>query len=298
MITGFNTDVEHEGVVYHVQTEDKGVKSPLILSLVYVGGTILASKRTHYEDLIAGGFNEQLLAERLQRQHKLICAAIHAGRIEDLKKQTERERQSGVWSLESGVKSNVPVSEPQSSDSRLLTPESEPPEMEQTVATQAEPDLIMSDNIADFMPPSSFTSPPPVQSEPPAKDFEASPPSPEFEHVDYSRVVNYSDVECGVDNLQIILLEDKKFIAGEFVKIQLRVARGQDGSLNVAHAAVTLKILGSTFRPLIFSGKTGADGIVVFYAMLPYFTSGRAAILVTVSDDGEKAELRSVIHQA
>ena len=298
MITGFNTDVEHEGVVYHVQTEDKGVKSPLILSLVYVGGTILASKRTHYEDLIAGGFNEQLLAERLQRQHKLICAAIHAGRIEDLKKQTERERQSGVWSQESGVKSNVPVSEPQTPDSRLLTPESEQPEIEQTVAAQAEPDLIMSDNIADFMPPSSFTSPPPVQSEPPAKDFEASPPSPEFEHVDYSRVVNYSDVEGGVDNLQISLLEDKKFIAGEFVKIQLRVARGQDGSLNVAHAAVTLKILGSTFRPLIFSGKTGADGIVVFYAMLPYFTSGRAAILVTVSDDGEKAELRRVIHQA
>ena len=148
------------------------------------------------------------------------------------------------------------------------------------------------------MPPSSFTSPPPVQSEPPARDFEASPPSPEFEHVDYSRVVNYSDVEGGVDNLQISLLEDKKFIAGEFVKIQLRVARGQDGGLNVAHAAVTLKILGSTFRPLIFSGKTGADGIVVFYAMLPYFTSGRAAILVTVSDDGEKAELRRVIHQA
>ena len=300
MITGFNTDVEHEGVVYHVQTEDKGVKSPLILSLVYVGGTILASKRTHYEDLIAGGFNEQLLAERLQRQHKLICAAIHAGRIEDLKKQTERERQPGVWSQESGVNKSKADLDPglQISDSSLQTPESEPPEMEQTVAAQAEPDLIMSDNIADFMPPSSFTSPPPVQSEPPARDFEAPPPSPEFEHVDYSRVVNYSDVEGGVDNLQVILLEDKKFIAGEFVKIQLRVARGQDGSLNVAHAAVTLKILGSTFRPLIFSGKTGADGIVVFYAMLPYFTSGRAAILVTVSDDGEKAELRRVIHQA
>ena len=53
MITGFNTDVEHEGVVYHVQTEDKGLKSPLLLSLVYVGGTILASKRTPYDDLVS-----------------------------------------------------------------------------------------------------------------------------------------------------------------------------------------------------------------------------------------------------
>ena len=62
MITGFNTDIEHEGVVYHVQTEDKGLDSPIILSLVYVGGTILASKRSPYEDLIATGFSDEVLA--------------------------------------------------------------------------------------------------------------------------------------------------------------------------------------------------------------------------------------------
>ena len=88
MITGFNTDVEHNGVVYHVQTEDKGLESPLILSLVFSGGEILASKRSPYEDLVAAGFSETALAERLKRQHTLICAAINAGRIEDLKRMT------------------------------------------------------------------------------------------------------------------------------------------------------------------------------------------------------------------
>ena len=91
MITGYNTDVEHGGVVYHVQTEDKGLQTPIILSLVYVGGAILASKRAPYNDLIAAGFDKQILTERLQRQHKLICAAVHAGRIEDLKRMSERE---------------------------------------------------------------------------------------------------------------------------------------------------------------------------------------------------------------
>ncbi|MDQ3747231.1 MAG: hypothetical protein M3444_22905, partial [Acidobacteriota bacterium] len=86
MITGFNTDIEHNGTIYHVQTEDKGLNSPIILSLIYVGGAILASKRAPYDDLIAEGFQEKTLAERLQRQHKLICAAIRAGRIEDLKR--------------------------------------------------------------------------------------------------------------------------------------------------------------------------------------------------------------------
>jgi hypothetical protein len=85
MITGYNTDIEHEGVIYHVQTEDKGLDSPIVLSLVYTGGAILAAKRASYADLIAAGFEEAALAERLKRQHRLICAAIHAGRIEELK---------------------------------------------------------------------------------------------------------------------------------------------------------------------------------------------------------------------
>jgi len=90
VITGYNTDVEHGGVTYHVQTEDKGLNTPIILSLVYSGGAILASKRSPYDDLIAAGFDQNALIERLQRQHKLICAAINAGRIGDLKLMSER----------------------------------------------------------------------------------------------------------------------------------------------------------------------------------------------------------------
>ncbi len=91
MLTGFNTDVEYDGVVYHVQTEDKGLQTPFILSLVYKGGAILASKRSPYDDLVAGGLDEGILAQRLSRQHKLICAAVHAGRIDDLKRLSQRD---------------------------------------------------------------------------------------------------------------------------------------------------------------------------------------------------------------
>lgn len=91
MITGFNTDVNFQGVTYHVQTEDKGLATPLILSLVYHGGTILASKRSPYDDLISNGFDEKILAERLQKQHKTICAAIRAGRLEELKEMSARD---------------------------------------------------------------------------------------------------------------------------------------------------------------------------------------------------------------
>jgi hypothetical protein len=89
VLTGYNTDVEYDGVTYHIQTEDKGLGNPIILSLVYVGGAILASRRAPYDDLVTRGFDERILGERLHRQHKLMCAAVHAGRLEDLKRLSE-----------------------------------------------------------------------------------------------------------------------------------------------------------------------------------------------------------------
>lgn len=293
MITGFNTDVEHNGVVYHVQTEDKGLKSPLILSLVYVGGTILASKRTPYDDLIANGFDEDKLAERLQRQHKLICAAIHTGRIEDLKQQTERDASSRAKHAEPEQKIEPPQAVPQEAAPEEAAPvEASPPD---------ESDIFEIGSIADFMPPSVFQSPPAVKNEvvAPAETEEVnSSPPPQVEHVDYSRVVDYDSVVGQIDELQISLLDEKKFVAGEFVKINVYVTGGIDGLERVTDASVTLKVLGSSFRPLIFSGKTGADGVATFYAMMPYFTSGRAAILINATVKGHRAELRRVIHQA
>lgn len=305
MITGFNTDVEHEGVVYHVQTEDKGLKSPLLLSLVYVGGTILASKRTPYDDLIAAGFDEKALAERLQRQHKLICAAIRAGRIEDLKRQTERESAARAKAPEPIEEEVSLTAEPPAEKvkkaaraKKTETPAAETP----PAPIPVEEFIIETGNIADYMPPSYYSQPPaeppPVAQTGPLPETPVYQHSAEVEHVDYSRVVDYSHPEGLGSDLHITLLEEKKFIAGEFVKIVLHVGRGWDGHRSVAGAPVTLKVLGSSFRPLIFSGKTGNDGTTTFYAMLPYFTSGRAAILLSATDDGDKAELRRVIHQA
>lgn len=295
MITGFNTDVEHEGVTYHVQTEDKGLKSPLILSLVYVGGTILASKRTPYDDLIAEGFDENKLAERLQRQHKLICAAIHAGRIEDLKRQTERDASVRAKAPEpEEPKSAAPeIIQPETTQAETIQAEAAPPKI-----AQEDPDIIQTGSLADFMPPSVFMSPPAVKNEPAAPESSEASPSSQIDHVDYSRVVDYDGAISHANDLKLSLLDEKRFVAGEFVKINIHVGSGTENPESISDATVTLKVLGSSFRPLIFSGKTGADGTATFYAMLPYFTSGRAAILINAMARGYRAELRRVIHQA
>ena len=52
MIVGFNHNVSYKGVGFHVQTEDSGVKSPQLVTLLYHGGTIISSKKTVYEDIL------------------------------------------------------------------------------------------------------------------------------------------------------------------------------------------------------------------------------------------------------
>src|SRR5438874_12661844 len=116
VISGFNTDVEFDKVVYHVQTEDKGLKARLIVSLVYNHGTILASKRASYDDLTDKAFDEKVLAERVQRQHQLIRAAIRAGRVGELKQMSTKTApatvQSGPAAPVRPSRAEVPIHDP------------------------------------------------------------------------------------------------------------------------------------------------------------------------------------------
>jgi len=84
VITGFNTDIRHNDKVYHIQTEDKGLQNPYIESLVYVGGEILASKKTSYaEQLEGGGADEKWIGSLMEQQHRTMIAAIKRGRFDN-----------------------------------------------------------------------------------------------------------------------------------------------------------------------------------------------------------------------
>jgi hypothetical protein len=82
VITGFNTDIKHNEKVYHVQTEDKGVGNPYIESLVYVGGEILASKKTSYAEQLKVGVDDKWIGGLMEQQHRTMIAAIKRGRFD------------------------------------------------------------------------------------------------------------------------------------------------------------------------------------------------------------------------
>ena len=82
MVTGFNTDVQHQGKTFHVQTEDKGQQNPIIETLIYVGGEILAARRTSYADLLVKGIDEREIAERIETQHNRMILDIREGKYD------------------------------------------------------------------------------------------------------------------------------------------------------------------------------------------------------------------------
>jgi hypothetical protein len=281
VITGFNTDIEHDGVVYHVQTEDKGLDTPIILSLVYTGGTILASKRSPYKDLIAEGFSDEALAERLKRQHKLICAAIHSGRINDLKKMSGRHKEATV------IDEQIIPEAPEEVEAAPSTTVEEPFEIEYWPMTQ------------------EWAPPPPA---PPAEETLA-PESVEPEHVvdegatdsvvEEAPSEEKADAVALDDGLVITLLDDDDFNSGQRYTLRVLIGNRVSGDEKpLANVAVSVKILGTTFRPLIYSLKTESDGVASVSTEIPHFTSGRAAVLVRAVAKDQAAEFRRIIHPA
>ena len=90
VLTGFNTDIQHSGTTYHVQTEDKGRGNPLVESLVYTSGEILYSRRTPYDDLVEQDVDREAIATLMERQHRSIVDAVHSGGLARLTGKIEQ----------------------------------------------------------------------------------------------------------------------------------------------------------------------------------------------------------------
>lgn len=89
MVFGFNHNFRYKGGVYHVQTEDGGEKNPQVVTLLYHGGTILASTKTSYADQLGVDQLEKRVEELMKQQHRDMLRRLKEGefdgRIENLK---------------------------------------------------------------------------------------------------------------------------------------------------------------------------------------------------------------------
>ena len=80
-IFGFNTDVKHGDVVYHVQTEARP-RDLLLQTLVFVKGQCVSKRATSYaHKTVEPGFSEQGIHELLKAQHRDAIETVQQGNV-------------------------------------------------------------------------------------------------------------------------------------------------------------------------------------------------------------------------
>ncbi|MBI1810791.1 MAG: hypothetical protein HY035_08155 [Nitrospirae bacterium] len=93
MLVGYNNNVTYKGKVYHVQTEDSGLNNPIIVTLLYFKGTILASKKISYSHLIGIKDIKKSVRELMKEQHKAILKELIAGKYTGDEAEEEKKEE-------------------------------------------------------------------------------------------------------------------------------------------------------------------------------------------------------------
>jgi len=302
VIAGFNTDIECNGTVYHVQTEDKGAPANMIMSLVYDKGTILASKRAKYDDLNIT--EEKEIADRLSRQHKLMCAAVKAGRINELVDMT-RKASNNVAAAKSAAAETVGVVETVSTAINPPTPAVLPPPAQAGIPVSELPPINISS--VEPLPENRRVETLPAQAQTVITlddiSFEDLPVL-DAEIIEDVEILSAEAVEVISElsgkerlpntKLSLDILGDSTFKGGERKTVNVMLCRGTDRKV-VGDAQIMVKVLGSAFRPVIFHAKSDKNGLARIHLQLPHFQAGRAALLIRAMAGGEEIELRKIV---
>jgi hypothetical protein len=94
MVVGFNHNIKHRGKMYHIQTEDSGLENPHIITHLFVGGNILASKKTSYADIVGAENLAQVVRELMEEQHKEMLRNLINGVYDDIDAAYAQQAQS------------------------------------------------------------------------------------------------------------------------------------------------------------------------------------------------------------
>jgi hypothetical protein len=82
MLPGFNHNIKYKDRIFHIQTEDNGEDNPLIISHIFVGGNIIATRKTDYSHLLGKENLYIELKEIMERQHKELIKELITGKFD------------------------------------------------------------------------------------------------------------------------------------------------------------------------------------------------------------------------
>src|SRR5262245_28709526 len=82
MITGYNANVRHAGRTFHVQTEDSGRAHPHVITHLYYEGTILASERRDYAEIVGAPDLVSRVRHLMEEQHASMLERLRQGEFD------------------------------------------------------------------------------------------------------------------------------------------------------------------------------------------------------------------------
>ena len=107
-LVGYNTNVRHKGKLYHIQTEDSGVKRPHIITQLFAdGGRILASEKTSYDEHLGADNLATVVKKLMQEQHKRVFIGLRDGVYDDEPKPSAEQGASPAAAVSDEVATEV-----------------------------------------------------------------------------------------------------------------------------------------------------------------------------------------------
>ena len=94
-VAGFNHNIKHGGKVFHVQTEDSGLKNAHIITHLFVGGNVVASKKISYAQIAQAENLAERVRQLMEEQHKEILRNLMNGVYDEPGSNTAGHYQPG-----------------------------------------------------------------------------------------------------------------------------------------------------------------------------------------------------------
>ncbi len=162
-LLGYNNNVRHKNRVFHIQTEDSGVKHPHVITHLFMdGGRILKSVKRSYAEHVGADNLSDTVRTMMKEQHKAMFIALRDGEYDNLLEPPNAGRPSP----------EAPRPAPEASRAEPPTPRIEPPA---PVALGAAPGVVAAAprELVPEPPPSVRVHEPP----PSVRAHELPPPS-------------------------------------------------------------------------------------------------------------------------
>jgi hypothetical protein len=84
-LLGYNNNVRHKNRVFHIQTEDSGIKHPHIITHLFMdGGRILKSIKRSYAEHVGADKMQDTVKQMMKEQHKAMFIALRDGQFDPM----------------------------------------------------------------------------------------------------------------------------------------------------------------------------------------------------------------------